>query len=42
MTLLGVGIFYFLSLAGTLVGVLLVPGLYVIFQRFGDWYERRI
>ena len=23
------------------LGVLLVPGLYVIFQRIGDWYERR-
>ena len=29
-------------LAATLVGVLLVPGLYVIFQRIGDWYERRV
>ena len=28
-------------LASTLVGVLLVPALYVIFQRIGDWYERR-
>ena len=28
-------------LAATLVGVLLVPGLYVIFQRMGDWYEKR-
>ena len=26
-------------LASTLVGVLLVPGLYVIFQRVGDWFE---
>ena len=28
-------------LAATLVGVLLVPGLYVIFQRIGDWYARQ-
>ena len=28
-------------LASTLVGVLLVPGLYVIFQRIGDRFERR-
>ena len=28
-------------LASTLVGVLLVPGLYVVFQRLGDWYEKR-
>ena len=28
-------------IAATQVGVLLVPGLYVIFQRIGDWYERR-
>ena len=27
-------------LASTLLGVLLVPSLYVIFQRIGDWYEK--